>query len=81
MLSPLLESERILFFFFFFFEKKGLDLIKTKVLHPAPDRAPLKERKIINESTEGAPRDPLPSPTVVAASQIFLTSRNEEDPG
>ena len=65
----------------FFFEKKGLDLIKTKVLHPAPDRAPLKERKIINESTEGAPRDPLPSPTVVAASQIFLTSRDEEDPG
>jgi len=38
-----------------FFLEKGLDFIKTKVLHPAPDRAPLKERKVTNEFTEEHP--------------------------
>ena len=77
MLSPLLESKRILFFF----RKKGLDLIKTKVLHPAPWQGIPERKKNYKWIHWRSTQRSLSSPTVVAASQIFLTSRDEEDPG
>jgi len=41
----------------FFFKKKGWISLKQKFYIQPPDRALLKERKITNEFTEGAPRD------------------------